>query len=102
MSYLTTFKPPRPCSPQDQQNFCLTYEASMTRMYREGRTETVRSCSCESAEFVHAMDNPDLSVSDLCSLYFRGDFHGEGWYECMLMIHGVSLRFFVDISWFEQ
>uniref|UniRef100_A0A6Q2Z385 carnitine O-palmitoyltransferase n=1 Tax=Esox lucius TaxID=8010 RepID=A0A6Q2Z385_ESOLU len=33
---------------RDRGAFCLTYEASMTRLFREGRTETVRSCSNES------------------------------------------------------
>ncbi|XP_068116468.1 carnitine O-palmitoyltransferase 1, liver isoform isoform X2 [Hyperolius riggenbachi] len=43
---------------KDKGKFCLTYEASMTRLFREGRTETVRSCTCESSEFVMAMANP--------------------------------------------
>ncbi|XP_064446464.1 carnitine O-palmitoyltransferase 1, muscle isoform isoform X2 [Mirounga angustirostris] len=40
---------------RDRGKFCLTYEASMTRMFREGRTETVRSCTSESTAFVQAM-----------------------------------------------
>ena len=48
---------------QDAGKFCLTYEASMTRLYREGRTETVRSCTIESAAFVRAMDDPSKTVS---------------------------------------
>uniref|UniRef100_A0A671PYV7 carnitine O-palmitoyltransferase n=1 Tax=Sinocyclocheilus anshuiensis TaxID=1608454 RepID=A0A671PYV7_9TELE len=40
---------------RDKGKFCLTYEASMTRLYREGRTETVRSCTMESCAFVRAM-----------------------------------------------
>uniref|UniRef100_A0A8C1BW87 Carnitine palmitoyltransferase 1A2b n=1 Tax=Cyprinus carpio carpio TaxID=630221 RepID=A0A8C1BW87_CYPCA len=32
---------------RDRGTFCLTYEASMTRLFREGRTETVRSSSNE-------------------------------------------------------
>ena len=50
----------------------LTYEASMTRMFREGRTETVRSCSIESCNWVKAMMNEKSNVSfysDI-SLYF--------------------------------
>uniref|UniRef100_A0A8B9JHK2 carnitine O-palmitoyltransferase n=1 Tax=Astyanax mexicanus TaxID=7994 RepID=A0A8B9JHK2_ASTMX len=37
---------------RDRGMFCLTYEASMTRLFREGRTETVRSCSSESCAFI--------------------------------------------------
>uniref|UniRef100_A0A8C0G5Y4 carnitine O-palmitoyltransferase n=1 Tax=Chelonoidis abingdonii TaxID=106734 RepID=A0A8C0G5Y4_CHEAB len=40
---------------RDKGKFCLTYEAAMTRLFREGRTETVRSCSIESCNFVRAM-----------------------------------------------
>uniref|UniRef100_A0A8C7NJ97 carnitine O-palmitoyltransferase n=1 Tax=Oncorhynchus mykiss TaxID=8022 RepID=A0A8C7NJ97_ONCMY len=36
---------------RDKGRFCLTYEASMTRMFREGRTETVRSCTVETCAF---------------------------------------------------
>uniref|UniRef100_A0A670XRI6 carnitine O-palmitoyltransferase n=1 Tax=Pseudonaja textilis TaxID=8673 RepID=A0A670XRI6_PSETE len=37
---------------RDMGKFCLTYEASMTRLFREGRTETVRSCTVQSCKFV--------------------------------------------------
>jgi hypothetical protein len=40
---------------RNQGYFSLTYEASMTRLFREGRTETVRSCTKESSDFVQAM-----------------------------------------------
>lgn len=48
---------------QDMGKFCLTYEASMTRLYREGRTETVRSCTAESCDFVLAMEDPTQTVT---------------------------------------
>ena len=35
----------------------------MTRLYREGRTETVRPVSVQSADFVKAMCDPDKTVS---------------------------------------
>lgn len=41
---------------------CLTYESAMTRLFREGRTETVRSCSMDSTNFVKAAIDPDVSV----------------------------------------
>ena len=50
--------------PQDSGGkFCLTYEASMTRLFREGRTETVRPVSVQSADFVRAMCDPNGTVS---------------------------------------
>uniref|UniRef100_A0A674NYX0 Carnitine O-palmitoyltransferase 1, muscle isoform n=1 Tax=Takifugu rubripes TaxID=31033 RepID=A0A674NYX0_TAKRU len=42
---------------RDQGLFCLTYESSMTRMFRDGRTETVRSCTSEAVAFVKAMES---------------------------------------------
>uniref|UniRef100_A0A8C0FXQ8 Carnitine O-palmitoyltransferase 1, muscle isoform n=1 Tax=Chelonoidis abingdonii TaxID=106734 RepID=A0A8C0FXQ8_CHEAB len=48
---------------QDKGSFCLTYEASMTRLFREGRTETVRSCTRESTAFVRSMMDPLFQVA---------------------------------------
>jgi carnitine O-palmitoyltransferase 1 len=47
---------------RDQGHLSLTYEASMTRLFREGRTETVRPVTVESAQFVRAMESPDESA----------------------------------------
>ncbi|KAF6018438.1 CPT1A [Bugula neritina] len=51
---------------RDAGKFCLTYEASMTRLFREGRTETVRSCTVEASNFVRAMES-DHSKEELRS-----------------------------------
>lgn len=48
---------------KDMGKFSLTYEASMTRLFREGRTETVRSCTVESCNFVRTMEDLTESVS---------------------------------------
>lgn len=48
--------------PQDKGKFCLTYEASMTRLFREGRTETVRSCTVQTCAFVRAMMDEKAAV----------------------------------------
>ncbi len=34
----------------------------MTRLFRDGRTETVRSCSIESCLWVKAMEDPTVTV----------------------------------------
>ncbi|XP_055588648.1 carnitine O-palmitoyltransferase 1, liver isoform isoform X1 [Uranotaenia lowii] len=47
---------------RDAGKFSLTYEASMTRLFREGRTETVRPCTIESVAWVNAMSDPKCSV----------------------------------------
>ncbi|XP_022253543.1 carnitine O-palmitoyltransferase 1, muscle isoform-like [Limulus polyphemus] len=46
---------------RDARKFSLTYEASMTRLFREGRTETVRPVTMESCAWVKAMENPNCS-----------------------------------------
>lgn len=53
---------------RDAGKFSLTYEASMTRLFREGRTETVRPCTIESAAWVKAMEKPDRNVSGIIKL----------------------------------
>ncbi|XP_071330826.1 carnitine O-palmitoyltransferase 1, liver isoform [Trachinotus anak] len=54
---------------RDRGGFCLTYEASMTRLFREGRTETVRSCSNESCAFVKALEGEE--AEEHCRRLFR-------------------------------
>lgn len=49
---------------RDSGKFSLTYEASMTRFYREGRTETVRSCSLESVAWVKAMEDKNSNTAE--------------------------------------
>ncbi|XP_054719509.1 carnitine O-palmitoyltransferase 1, liver isoform-like [Uloborus diversus] len=46
---------------RDSNKFSLTYEASMTRLYREGRTETVRPVTIESCEWVKSMMDPNAT-----------------------------------------
>lgn len=53
---------------RDAGKFNLTYEASMTRLFREGRTETVRPCTIESTNWVKAMENKDANVSNFLKL----------------------------------
>ncbi|XP_034050349.1 carnitine O-palmitoyltransferase 1, liver isoform-like isoform X2 [Thalassophryne amazonica] len=51
-----------------RRTFCLTYEACMTRLFREGRTETVRSCTSEISAFVHALEGGE--TADICRRLF--------------------------------
>lgn len=52
---------------RDAGRFSLTYEASITRLFREGRTETVRPCTIESAAFVKSMMDNHSTVSGFIS-----------------------------------
>lgn len=53
---------------RDQGRFDQTYEAASMRLYRKGRTETIRSVSKESCAFVRAMDNPSVSADERLKL----------------------------------
>ncbi|XP_067830625.1 carnitine O-palmitoyltransferase 1, liver isoform-like isoform X2 [Heptranchias perlo] len=54
---------------RDKGSFCLTYESSMTRLFREGRTETVRSCTVETCNFVISMENKKVPVPERLNLF---------------------------------
>lgn len=45
------------------QSCCHTYESASLRMFRRGRTDTIRSASTASASFVKAFDDPGKQVS---------------------------------------
>ncbi|XP_057185199.1 carnitine O-palmitoyltransferase 1, liver isoform isoform X2 [Triplophysa rosa] len=53
---------------RDKGKFCLTYEASMTRLFREGRTETVRSCTVQTCDFVRALMNDNTTKDEKLKL----------------------------------
>ncbi|XP_026566497.1 carnitine O-palmitoyltransferase 1, brain isoform [Pseudonaja textilis] len=69
---------------RDMNKFCLTYEASMTRLFREGRTETVRSCTIESCNFVKAvMDHTQTDSSRLRLFRVAAEKHQNLYREAM-------------------
>lgn len=51
---------------------CATYESASTRMFKLGRTETVRSCSVDTVAFTKAWDDKDVKVSILIIETRRG------------------------------
>ncbi|XP_069857049.1 palmitoyl thioesterase CPT1C isoform X2 [Dipodomys merriami] len=54
---------------RDRGHFCLTYESAMTRLFLEGRTETVRSCTKEACNFVKAMEDKEKTASQCLTLF---------------------------------
>ncbi|XP_062947083.1 palmitoyl thioesterase CPT1C isoform X2 [Cynocephalus volans] len=54
---------------RDRGQFCLTYESAMTRLFLEGRTETVRSCTREACNFVRAMENKEKTDPQCLALF---------------------------------
>ncbi|XP_040108187.1 carnitine O-palmitoyltransferase 1, brain isoform isoform X2 [Oryx dammah] len=54
---------------RDRGQFCLTYESTMTRLFLEGRTETVRSCTREACNFVRAMEDKEKTDAQCLALF---------------------------------
>ncbi|XP_056652761.1 carnitine O-palmitoyltransferase 1, brain isoform isoform X2 [Monodelphis domestica] len=54
---------------RDQGGFCLTYEPCLTRLFHEGRTETVRQCTLEACAFVRAMEDARQTDAQRLALF---------------------------------
>ncbi|KFM81044.1 Carnitine O-palmitoyltransferase 1, liver isoform, partial [Stegodyphus mimosarum] len=69
---------------RDSRKFSLTYEASMTRFFREGRTETVRPVTTESCAWVKSMINPNATNEERIRLLrIACDRHQKGYQDAM-------------------
>ncbi|KAI5137931.1 carnitine O-palmitoyltransferase 1, muscle isoform isoform X2 [Manis pentadactyla] len=79
---------------RDRGKFCLTYEASMTRMFREGRTETVRSCTSESTAFVQAMVERSHMKEDLQDLFRKASKKHQNMYRLAMTGAGIDRHLF--------
>ncbi|XP_022102558.1 carnitine O-palmitoyltransferase 1, liver isoform-like isoform X2 [Acanthaster planci] len=69
---------------RDAGKFNLTYEASMTRLFRDGRTETVRPCTISSCDFVKCMEDPSSSKAQRLAAFRKAcDAHVAGYRDAM-------------------
>ncbi|XP_059190782.1 carnitine O-palmitoyltransferase 1, liver isoform isoform X2 [Centropristis striata] len=78
---------------RDKRKFCLTYEASMTRLFREGRTETVRSCTMETCAFVRAMIGEETREECLKLLKLAAEKH-QNMYRLAMTGEGIDRHLF--------
>ncbi|XP_013780148.1 carnitine O-palmitoyltransferase 1, liver isoform-like [Limulus polyphemus] len=79
---------------RDARKFSLTYEASMTRLFREGRTETVRPVSIESCTWVKAMEDPLCSTEEKRSLLRRACAQHQTAYQDSMCGKGIDRHLF--------
>lgn len=79
---------------QDKGKFCLTYEASMTRLFREGRTETVRSCTSQSTKFVLAMIDPTQKREEKLKLFKLAAEKHQNMYRLAMTGGGIDRHLF--------
>ncbi|CAL4105843.1 unnamed protein product, partial [Meganyctiphanes norvegica] len=92
--------------------FCQTYEASATRLYQHGRTETVRSCTEEATSFVRAMVSGKASKEELIELLnlaaerhqkmYRDAMNGEGIDRHIFALYVVSRGLGYDCKLLES
>ncbi|TMS05013.1 Carnitine O-palmitoyltransferase 1, liver isoform [Larimichthys crocea] len=78
---------------RDKGKFCLTYEASMTRLFREGRTETVRSCTMEGCAFVRSMIRDETTEERLKLLKAAAEKH-QNMYRLAMTGDGIDRHLF--------
>uniref|UniRef100_A0A3B4V8W8 carnitine O-palmitoyltransferase n=1 Tax=Seriola dumerili TaxID=41447 RepID=A0A3B4V8W8_SERDU len=78
---------------RDKGKFCLTYEASMTRLFREGRTETVRSCTMETCTFVRSMIRDETRDERLKLLKLAAEKH-QNMYRLAMTGDGIDRHLF--------
>uniref|UniRef100_A0A8C5DBB7 Carnitine O-palmitoyltransferase 1, muscle isoform n=1 Tax=Gouania willdenowi TaxID=441366 RepID=A0A8C5DBB7_GOUWI len=79
---------------RDQGVFCLTYESSMTRMFRDGRTETVRSCTNEAVAFVRAMEDCGATNAQRLALFRRAADKHQNMYRLAMTGSGIDRHLF--------
>ncbi|XP_057691806.1 carnitine O-palmitoyltransferase 1, liver isoform isoform X1 [Corythoichthys intestinalis] len=78
---------------RDKGKFCLTYEASMTRLFREGRTETVRSCTAETCAFVRSVMEERTREERLALLKVAAEKH-QNMYRLAMTGMGIDRHLF--------
>ncbi|GAB1863920.1 Carnitine O-palmitoyltransferase I, liver isoform [Camponotus japonicus] len=79
---------------RDAGKFSLTYEASMTRLFREGRTETVRPCTIESSKWVKAMENKTITVDEKVKLLMDAVARHQKSYQDAMCGKGIDRHLF--------
>lgn len=79
---------------RDAGKFSLTYEASMTRLFREGRTETVRPCTIESAAWVKAMEDKSSTTDERHKLLMAAAKQHQRGYQDAMCGKGIDRHLF--------
>nr|XP_045604832.1 carnitine O-palmitoyltransferase 1, liver isoform-like isoform X2 [Procambarus clarkii] len=79
---------------RDAGKFNLTYEASMTRLFRDGRTETVRPCTIESAAWVNAMEDKAATNEERVKLLKAACIQHQNAYRDAMCGKGIDRHLF--------
>jgi Choline/Carnitine o-acyltransferase len=79
---------------RQHKKFSLTYEPAMTRLFRKGRTETIRSCTNESSAFVLAMENKSSNETQRLELFEKACAKHQQLYLDSMYGQGVDRHLF--------
>ncbi|EGT41775.1 hypothetical protein CAEBREN_24110 [Caenorhabditis brenneri] len=79
---------------KNQRQSFLTYEASMTRLFREGHTETVGSCTVQSFEFVRSMLDKSKTPQERLQLLCKACDKHQELYKDAMCGQGVNRHLF--------
>ncbi|TKR69876.1 hypothetical protein L596_021969 [Steinernema carpocapsae] len=79
---------------KDQGKFELTYEPAVMRLFKDGRTETVRSCSMESCAFVKSMNDDKSTDTERLELLKKACDYHQDYYRHAMVGHGVDRHLF--------
>ncbi|CAL4066368.1 unnamed protein product [Meganyctiphanes norvegica] len=79
---------------RDAGKFNLTYEASMTRLFRDGRTETVRPCTIESSAWVLAMEDKSTDNAERIALLRKACVQHQRGYQDAMVGRGIDRHLF--------
>ncbi|XP_065052608.1 carnitine O-palmitoyltransferase 1, liver isoform-like [Rhopilema esculentum] len=97
---------------KDAGHCCLTYEAAMTRLFRDGRTETVRSCTMDTKNFIVAMNDANISREERIRLFrkatdnhvklYRQAMTGQGIDRHLFCLYVVSKYLEVEVPFLQK
>ncbi|XP_066946043.1 carnitine O-palmitoyltransferase 1, liver isoform isoform X2 [Macrobrachium rosenbergii] len=79
---------------RDAGKFNLTYEASMTRLFRDGRTETVRPCTIESSAWVKSMEDKQATDEERVALLRKACAQHQKGYQDAMCGKGIDRHLF--------
>lgn len=79
---------------KDQGKFELTYEPAVMRLFKDGRTETVRSCSSASCAFVKSMLDEKQEDKHRLELLKAACDHHQDYYRSAMAGNGVDRHLF--------
>ncbi|KAG5684907.1 hypothetical protein PVAND_014117 [Polypedilum vanderplanki] len=79
---------------RQHQKFSLTYEPAMTRLFKKGRTETIRSCTIESSTWAKSMDNKNSIKEEKLKLFKKACEKHQQMYLDAMFGNGVDRHLF--------